>query len=56
MTITAFGDSRPAVATMRWRSVCLSIVALFLVTEVQTRLGKPHILHRVQCFWKIVTM
>lgn len=56
MTIAASGDNRPAVVTMRWRSVCLSILAVFLVTEVQTRLGKPHILHTVQCFLKIIPM
>ncbi|RVE71721.1 hypothetical protein OJAV_G00054810 [Oryzias javanicus] len=28
---------------MRWRSVCLSILALFLVTEVQTRLVRNHV-------------
>ncbi|XP_023811499.1 mucin-2 [Oryzias latipes] len=28
---------------MRWRSVCLSILAVFLVTEVQTRLVRNHV-------------
>uniref|UniRef100_A0A3P9H295 Mucin-2-like n=1 Tax=Oryzias latipes TaxID=8090 RepID=A0A3P9H295_ORYLA len=43
MTIAASGDNRPAVVTMRWRSVCLSILAVFLVTEVQTRLVRNHV-------------
>lgn len=44
LSITCSGNSKPTVATMRWRSVGLCLLALTVVhvSEVQAKLGKTH--------------